>query len=242
MTPDIRLAAALEAAYDALSPYPVPTRLDAAPGRRPARILADLTSAPLRELPCERIGSYAGWAITTVGVSRDYKHFLPRLLELSVEGGCAYVGLEPFMLAGKIVHAGFGDWRPVERAAIGEVFHAAWLRSLDLPLVEAEAENWLCGDLILGGRLPDRLAAWLANPSLEATLHIARALFSEAVRDPGHEAPGWSDLPDFARTRFLQGLSGVDVRVRLEAALPLAGEDEWVVSAALDFLKAGLAS
>src|SRR5689334_4808434 len=43
---------------------------------------ARLSAKPLRELTEADFGRYPGKAITTWGHDEDYKHFLPRLLEL----------------------------------------------------------------------------------------------------------------------------------------------------------------
>jgi hypothetical protein len=68
---------ALESAYRAFDDVPRPEQVE----RHGESILELLTSMPLRQLPPDVIGPYAGWAITTAGSARDYMDFLPRILE-----------------------------------------------------------------------------------------------------------------------------------------------------------------
>ena len=58
--------------------------MEASPLRDAREILMVLSAVPLRELTGEQVGPYSGWAMTTVGNERDYRHFLPRILELAV--------------------------------------------------------------------------------------------------------------------------------------------------------------
>ena len=70
--------------YASFAFYRLPRRLEAPAYRDPTAILATLSSAPLRELTGDQLGPYASWAMTTVGEVDDYRHFLPRILELAI--------------------------------------------------------------------------------------------------------------------------------------------------------------
>ena len=115
-----KLAAALQQAYQVFANLPRPAHLEAAPHRDGDRMLSSLTAAPLRELTGEQIGPYAGCAITTVGSERDYRHFLPRILELAVEGEV------PVVTAGGTLHpAGVHDRPDAEGAVAVALQHIA---------------------------------------------------------------------------------------------------------------------
>lgn len=96
MTPDPDLQAALDAVYAVFHGYPRPKAFEAAPPRNPKRLLAQLSSKSQTELTSDDINGYMGWAMTTVGGVNDYKHFLPRILELAVQGSArVHVGGDP---------------------------------------------------------------------------------------------------------------------------------------------------
>lgn len=129
MTPEPDLQTALDAAYTAFQGRRRPTALEAAPGRDPKRILARLSTSPLAELTADDFGGYMGWAMTTVGGVDDYKHFLPRILELCVRGPArVHLGGDPESLARKIAYGDFPGWPADERAAIVAVFDLAGAR------------------------------------------------------------------------------------------------------------------
>ncbi|PXA86100.1 hypothetical protein DMC25_09275 [Caulobacter sp. D4A] len=230
MTPGPELQAAIDAAYDVFAAYRRPGRLEAAPTRDPDRILADLTSAPLRELNSERISYYAGKAMTTVGDDRDYRHFLPRLLELAAQKDCGDMGTDPEELARKTVHGDFKKWPRDERAAVIGVFTAAARQAIGEALDQATPEPWLIGLGELGESVSPLLQAWLAATSVDAGLHLVEAVRSEAFRSD-RDAPTQSHPEALAVRLWLRGPA---VRERLEALLFEVPEDEtWRVEAAL---------
>lgn len=74
-------------AYSVFAPVPRPQRLHGSPLRDVDKILRDITAAPLRRLTADQLGLFATSAITTVCEPEDYRHFLPHILELAIEGG-----------------------------------------------------------------------------------------------------------------------------------------------------------
>lgn len=91
---EIALSRAVERAYEVFASEPQPQTLHASPHRDAEELLRTLTAAPLRMLTAEQLGPYSGWAMTTVGDERAYRHFLPRIFELSVADR-VWVGTEP---------------------------------------------------------------------------------------------------------------------------------------------------
>ena len=84
---------------------------------------ARLTSKRLRDLEEDDLGSYVFSALNTWGTLTDFKHFLPRILELKARGSL-WVDLQ--IIYGKFVQE--GPWLPAERAAL-EAFTGALLAS-----------------------------------------------------------------------------------------------------------------
>ncbi len=231
MTPGPELQAALDAAYDVFARHPRPMAFKAPSYRKPQALLAKLTSAPLRALPGEVIGPYAGWAMTTVGDDVDYRHFLPRILELTVAGDCHHIGVEPEELARKIAYGGFQKWPRDERAAVIDVFSAAARQAIGEALDQATPEPWLIGLGELGESVSPLLQAWLAATSVDAGLHLVEAVRSEAFRRSDRDDPAQSHPEALAVRLWLRGPA---VRERLEALLFEVPEDEtWRVEAAL---------
>jgi hypothetical protein len=237
MTPDPDLQAALDAVYAAFDRYRRPTALEAAPGRDPKGVLARLSAKPLAELTADDFGGYLGWAMTTMGGGGDYKHFLPRILELAVRGPAqVHVGGDPEGLARKILYGQFSDWTADERAAIVAAFDAAWRQALRASPEEEEAEDWLRGLIVLGEPVEAPLAAWLASDDHRAGLHLADAVSSEIFRR-SNARTSFGDGDEYAAYRaYSTWLAGPAVRERLERLiLEIDGEDEaWRLEQALD--------
>lgn len=236
MTPEPDLQTALDTAYAAFRRYRRPSGLEAAPGRNPRRILAALSARPLAELTSDDIGGYMGWAITTAGGVDDYKHVLPRILELAVQGPArVHVGGDPESLAGKIVYGQFASWPADERAAIIGAFTTAWRQALRTSLEEEEAEDWLRGLITLGEPVEALLADWLESGDPLAGLHLADAVRSETFRR-GDARPPFRRDEYAVYEAYSAWLAGPAVRERLERlVLEIeSNEDSWRLEQALD--------
>jgi hypothetical protein len=237
MTPEPDLQVALDAVYAAFRHCRRPVALDAAPSRDPKRILADLTARPLTELTADNLGGYMGWAMTTVGSVGDYKHFLPRILELSVLGpGNHHIGGDPEGLARKIMYGAFPDWSADERAALVAAFDAAWRQTLNAAPQGVAAEDWLRGLIVLGEPIQARLAAWLASDALHAGLHLADAVYAEILRRDDAARSFGPDNPYVIYEVYSEWLASPPVRARLERLiLNLESQDDaWRLEMALD--------
>lgn len=236
MTPEPDLQNALDAVYAAFRGYPRPKTLEAAPSRDPKRVLAQLSSKSLAELTSDDINGYMGWAMTTVGGVNDYKHFLPRILELAVQGPARiHVGGDPESLAGKIAYGQFVDWPAGERAAIVAAFELAWRQALRTSLEEEEAEDWLRGLISLGEPVQARLTAWLETSAPLAGLHLADAVCSEIFRRENASPPFGPGNEHAMYKAYSEWLAGASVRERLESlATEIEGDEEaWRLQQAL---------
>jgi hypothetical protein len=125
-----RFRHAVESAYAAFADVPGPTPRDAARYEERPEILPALTAFPLRQLPEEIIGLYAGWAITTAGNEHDFMHFLPRIIEVAADER-GYVGLEPQVVASRLIMAGWTGWDVEKREAVKRCFRAAFVLRLE---------------------------------------------------------------------------------------------------------------
>jgi hypothetical protein len=226
--------------YEAFAPYPRPRVLHASPLRDPAAILKELTSAPLRDLAGEQIGPYAGWAMTTVGDVDDYKHFLPRILELAIDA-TPRLGLDPRIISGKLKYGQWQTWPGIERAAVHSLFAAAWRHGLEQHPDELDPSEWLNGIVLIEGDLEAALEAWLSSPSPNATLQLAEFVGSDAEKLFSDRANRdfWEGAGEAAIERMRRWLLSEPVADRLLSGSGAAApEDEWRIDRALMVLDA----
>lgn len=232
-------------AYSVFASVPRPRVLHGSPLRDVDQILRDITSAPLRRLTHGQLGLFATSAITTVGEPEDYRHFLPRILELAILRR-PDMGFEAWVIAGKLEMAGWRTWPSDERQAIEAVFRAAFRRAIEMDTdEERRADEWLCGLCRLGLDPAPSLAAWRASPTVNAALQLAD--FVDQVEDGAVIAPLWfadgvgEDNVD-AATRRVVGtwVQSPDTRAQLLAAVdaastagPASGEGPWLIQEAL---------
>ncbi len=234
----MQLQPLIDDCYEVFASYPPPRVLNASAARDPDAILKMLTSLPLRELTGEELGAYAGWAMTTVGDTRDYKHFLPRILELAVFDA-SWHGLDPPVIAGKLNYGGWQTWPTEERTAVRALFAGAWRRGFDQHPDEADPSGWLCGIAIIGGDLNAALKAWLFSTSPNAVLQLAEFFRGDAERLISHKADRnfWDAAGDAAIERMRRWLLSEPVLDRLLSA-QVRPEDQWRVGHALLVLDA----
>ena len=234
MTPHDALEAAIERVYAAFAHVPCPTRLDASPLRDGKAILRGLRAAPLRQLSPEQVQGYASYAMTTVGTVNDYRHFLPRLLELAVRDGSA-LGTEPQAIAGKLVYGEWTNWGSAARDAVIWLFGAALDIAIEQPRVYGrDAEDWLCGLARLGIAPDPWLSRWRVATRPDAGVQLAN-LVNVVVNVDGEMFDAyWEDVPPVIKTMVADWLFDPATRDRLVATRALvAPDDEWDIELAL---------
>src|SRR5262249_48655731 len=117
---------------------------------------------------------YATKAMTTFGDVDDFKHFLPRLLELLAhELELAVLGFDAEILGGKLALAGYASWPARERESVGRLFNAMWTALLARFPTQLEAETFLCTLAQFTATLDGYLAAWRDTRTRPALAHAA---------------------------------------------------------------------
>ena len=237
------LQAAIRETYGAFATLPCPRQLHASPLRDAEAILRALTSAPLAALPDAAIAPYSRWAITTVGTEADFRHFLPRILELAATDP-NWTGAEPPLIADRIERAGWADWPIAERKPVADLFAAAFDESLERGIAgPVSPDDWLCGMALLGLDLVGSLARWRADSSGDAALALAVFVCgqSNGLRC-GRAAEGyWETVPRATQERVGSWLASEARAAQLQAALTsLSPKDHWDIEQAVAVL-AGLA-
>ena len=230
MTLGPELIVALDGAYEAFANYPRPIRMEALPLRDPKKIIATLSSAPLRRLTGEQIGPYAGWALTTVGSISDYKHFLPRILEQAIRDP-VWLGTEPPIIASRLKMAEWRTWPKSEQSAVVTVFQTAWHESNQHHPYEADASEWLCGLAALEEDIQPLLREWTTRAKGNSLLQIAslaRELPALVSLDPDEQI-FWADVAPEVRARIVFWLVSAEVGAALASAARVVEDDMWLI-------------
>jgi len=79
-----------------------------------------LHRVPLRELTVDDLEMLAFRAMTTFGDEQDYRHFLPRILELASFGRTPHIGFDLWLIGNKLTYGRWTTWPADEQAAISE--------------------------------------------------------------------------------------------------------------------------
>jgi hypothetical protein len=206
-------AAVYDALYTTFASYPLRERIDGCPCCVGADDQLAIHRGPLRKLAAEDLGRYAFKAMTTWGDDADYRHFLPRILELAAsEHG--WPGLEPWLVASKLDYAKFASWPEAEREPVRAWARELWSEQLD-------DIDRLGGLLSLAAALEpvvavdDLLAIWSTRTSLAAALQIARALQEVTSLGRRHERARFERwLLDPARRALLEHRFAAEIASR----------------------------
>ena len=204
----MRLRDAIEKSYDQFAGMTCPSTWEVSPLRDGDGILKSLTSAPLKTLSGDIIGPYSGWAITTVGNDRDYRHFLPRIFELAVADP-AWLGTEPPVLAGKLNMGAWRNWPAGQQLAVVQVFNAAFDAMIerhpdDWP---SNVGDWLCGIATLGEPVAPIIERWCSSGNANAALNMGDFISAESKCIHGHgEVRGsfWKEVNVEVRREVVQ--------------------------------------
>lgn len=142
------LQLAIERLYKVFAAYPLPVYTDPCLHCHTLEDDAKLRSRPLRQLSSAELADYANDALLVWGNITDFKHFLPRILELY----CSvteprFEFLDPEILFSKLRHGQWLTWPMQEQTAIRNLLHALWEEILgDPPSSDSftDVQSWLC--------------------------------------------------------------------------------------------------
>lgn len=183
------LPASINNAYRVFSPY----RLKGAVSVCSCRVCVDqatgrqLCTVPLRQMSSQLLAEYTHSAHGLDDRAADeFRHFLPRYFELMAAGDApSHIGIETCL--DRLCEADYRHhWPPSEAGAIDRFLVALFrARLADPPIIDSsglptlegsEVEDTLCMVANAGGDLTRLLAAWDADRSRTATLHIANII------------------------------------------------------------------
>ena len=119
-----RLQEAIENLYAEFAKYSSWDKTGGCPCCHEPRDAQAMRNKKLRELSHEDLLHYSASALLTWGDENDFRHFLPRLFELSVNPG-HQVWTSEFIF-GRLHMAGFASWSKKEQDVIDKFFQAWW--------------------------------------------------------------------------------------------------------------------
>lgn len=198
--------------YSAFEHHAAPRKIECSPykSREDVRTYADLVTFPLREAPAEVIGPYAGSAIYTVGSESDYRHFLPRILEIALHDH-GWLGFEPWSIAHKLIYAGWEKWTPAEIEAL-RCYFVFGLESAakQHPNQGCEFDSWLVATLTLGEPAEAVLKLSLLQNSSNTTCNLAYMVIThqkELIKNGNLGSDIWEYVPAPEQQSVLQFLA-----------------------------------
>lgn len=175
------LADAIDQLYDHFAPYPRPKSIACCPCCFDEDDERELLSyGRLRTTPAEALRSYAASVLFTVGSLDDYRHYLPRIMEIACGEGFAFPDVEG--VVGRLGYAEWTTWPQDERDAIETFLRAIWEHALFAPDPVLTVDETLCG---LGNAVDDLgpyLATWAQHLSDERAAHRLLEFLAEDCR------------------------------------------------------------
>lgn len=188
---------AIELLYSTFAGYRLRDRIKACPCCRGERATYALHTKALRDLTAEDLEMYAFRAMTTIGDLDDFRHFLPRILELVL---VAEFKIGNDVILGKLGYAQWAKWPAREvhaiRLYLAELWKVARLSPPEpYPYVPAMIGRWLCAIARVEQDLRPYLSAWEADEATTAQANLARFISDEKTALAGLESPGegWED-------------------------------------------------
>ena len=147
-----------------------------------------LAAKPLRQLQEDDLSRYAFKAMTTWGDEYDFKHFLPRILELLATGCSLTFGAD--ILPNKLGYAEWRTWPDEEKNAIENFLLALWNYDLAGGETGDSTESWFDAISQVVEDASPFLQMWENEYSIEAC---------EALRDFIEDFYSWSRAPQVGK-------------------------------------------
>lgn len=175
-----QLTQAIENLYIAFEGYRRRSNTEACPCCHTSEQEQRLHSKPLRKIEAETLREYAFSALYTWGTEDDFKHFLPRILELLVtldDPGLDF--MDPEVLFPKLPYTSWWLWPKEERDAISQFMRAMWHAALNTEPEDLDFDGvaqWLCALAGCEDDLSPYLQMWLEDPSSMAHRNLAKVM------------------------------------------------------------------
>jgi hypothetical protein len=158
---DAQLAQAIETLYATFARYPLAPMIAGCDCCIFPEDHSGLAADPLRMLNNAALDKFAFKAMTTWGDTDDFKHFLPRLLELETIDGLDTIT----PVSNKIVYADWPQWPAEERDAVAAYYQAKAIARLSSDRDKTSLRDVLQDAIALRIDMVPFLAAWTQRKS-----------------------------------------------------------------------------
>lgn len=227
----LEAAETVEALYTAFSDAPRPSHIHCSPlyDNADRELLTSLLHSSVRELGSERLGPYAGWAMTTAGSIEDYQYFLPRIYELALnEAG--WLGFEPWLLASKLKYADWQVWDQAKQDALRLYFTLGLeIDAAKHPDMGIGFESWLVANLTIGETCSAlvKLAKWISPFYTALNFSFIISLGQNDLLKKGSLRTGiWGEIPPHASQDLVAFFRSSELKDLIFAASAEANEDD----------------
>ena len=211
----------IEQVYRAYAPVPLNPDVGYCDHCVSAEQVAELHSYPLREIPAGTIRKLLAKGISTWGEEPYFRHFVPRLLELTVAGDLSDFAVETY-LPSKLARC-LASGTPEEREAVDRFLTAWWLDTLARYPAPQDAQT-VYEMITEVGRPGEPLLAAFPEARPE---HLAMFVAEEAYGAPPPEVAAWlrSGVPTALLTAAGNTTDDLELLEHLGWALELLGHN-----------------
>ncbi|WP_298319640.1 hypothetical protein [uncultured Aquimarina sp.] len=138
----------------------------------------ELFSKSLTELNEDDLSRFVGKVMTTWGNANDYKHFLPRIFELTAEFKTPY---EIWITFDKLTLAEWNSWDENEQKVIHEFMIALWENIVndDSEKAECEFKDYFSAIANFYPNFDELIAIWSESESKGAIKHFSNFIINE---------------------------------------------------------------
>lgn len=184
----------IEALYETFAAYPLKSSIEGCPCCVSGSDKDKLHTAALRDLTSDNLSRYSNKAMTTWGDTDDFRHFLPRILELVAEGK-----FDPAALR-KLNYGEWKTWPENEQAAVKDFLLAWWQAQIQN---EISAVTYALMDLYkVTGDMDLLLSKWNISIDDNSIRNYTDFVWSD-YNDLNGERKHFKELDESAADKFL---------------------------------------
>ncbi len=216
------IQSAIENLYSVFSSFGLRDRIEACGHCHDSKDEQLIKCKSLRSLGVDELHHYVWDAMTTWGDEYDFRHFLPRILELCAldERLTSEFVDEPIVL-GKLRYGKWQTWPDAQRQAVRDYLYALWELKIEHQFpwevfMPSPIEGWLCAIGQAEDDLHPYLRRWTVRTSSAAVGNLSHFIVSvwEKVLKGELSDAFWRDRKE-QRSQVVNWLSGETVRVAL---------------------------
>jgi hypothetical protein len=229
---------AIENLYSVFSPFHLRDQIDVCNHCHGSQDVQLIRSKSLRSLGVDELHHYIWDAMTTWGDDYDFRHFIPRILELcALDDRLTSEFVDEPIILGKLRYGKWHTWPELQRRAVRRYLCALWTLKIEHPFpwedfMPSPIEGWLCAIGQAEDDLHPYLRSWALSTAPMAIGNLAHFIVSvwEQVLKGKLIDAFWSDRKEQC-SQVVNWVSGETVRTTLlhalSESLPPLGQ-EWL--------------